>query len=76
MGDRGHRKGQLRVLGSPSARRTIIGTEGPRAGWPPGGGGGECVCGRDFVDVAEVPSSYISQGIRTKTGLQAPRANR
>jgi hypothetical protein len=33
VGDRGHRKGQLRVLGSPSARRT----KGPRTGGPPGG---------------------------------------
>jgi hypothetical protein len=35
VGDRGHRKGQLRVLGSPSARHT----KEPRTGGPPGGGG-------------------------------------
>jgi hypothetical protein len=33
VGDRGHRKGQLRVLGSPSALRT----KEPRTGGPPGG---------------------------------------
>jgi hypothetical protein len=39
VGDRGHRKGQLRVLGSPSALRT---TKEPRTGTggPPGGRGG------------------------------------
>ena len=41
MGDRGHRKGQLRVLGSPSARHT----KEPRTGGPPGGRG---VRGPDF----------------------------
>jgi hypothetical protein len=41
-GDRGrHRKGQLRVLGSPSALRT----KEPRTGGPPGGRG---VRGPDF----------------------------
>jgi hypothetical protein len=35
VGDRGHRKGQLRVLGSPSALRT----KEPRTGGAPGGGG-------------------------------------
>jgi hypothetical protein len=40
-GDRGHRKGQLRVLGSPSARHT----KEPRTGGPPGGRG---VRGPDF----------------------------
>jgi hypothetical protein len=39
---RGHRKGQLRVLGSPSA----LHTKEPRTGWPPGGRG---VHGPDFV---------------------------
>jgi hypothetical protein len=34
-GDRGHRKGQLRVLGSPSARHT----KEPRTGGAPGGAG-------------------------------------
>jgi hypothetical protein len=38
VGDRGHRKGQLRVLGSPSARHTN--TKEPRTGGPPGGGRG------------------------------------
>jgi hypothetical protein len=41
VGDRGHRKGQLRVLGSPSARRT----KEPMAG---GGGRGLGVRGPDF----------------------------
>jgi hypothetical protein len=41
VGGRGHRKGQLRVLGSPSARRT----KEPRTGGPPGGRG---VRGPDF----------------------------
>jgi hypothetical protein len=38
VGDRDHREGQLRVLGSPSARHT----KEPRTGGPPGGraGGG------------------------------------
>jgi hypothetical protein len=36
VGDRDHRKGQLRVLGSPSARHT----KEPRTGGPPGGRGG------------------------------------
>jgi hypothetical protein len=40
-GDRGHRKGQLRVLGSPSALRT----KGPMAREAPGGRGGR---GPDF----------------------------
>jgi hypothetical protein len=35
VGDRGHRKGQLRVLGRPSARHT----KEPRTGGPPGGRG-------------------------------------
>jgi hypothetical protein len=35
VGDRGHRKGQLRVLGSPSARHT----EGLWTGGAPRGGG-------------------------------------
>jgi hypothetical protein len=64
VGDRGHRKGQLRVLGSPSALRT----KEPRTGGPPGGRGEET---RFFF--AKVPS-YISEG--TKTGLRTPRANR
>jgi hypothetical protein len=37
VGDRGHRKGQLRVLGSPSALHTS--TKEPRTGGPPGGAG-------------------------------------
>jgi hypothetical protein len=41
VGGRGHRKGQLRVLGSPSALRT----KEPRTGGPPGGRG---VRGPDF----------------------------
>jgi hypothetical protein len=41
VGDRGHRKGQLRVLGSPSARHT----KEPRTGGAPGGRG---VRGPDF----------------------------
>jgi hypothetical protein len=65
VGDRGHRKGQLRVLGSPSARHTS--TKEPRTGGPPGGRGA------DPIFFAKVPS-YISEG--TKTGLQTPRANR
>jgi hypothetical protein len=36
VGGRGHRKGQLRVLGRPSARHT----KEPRTGGPPGGGAG------------------------------------
>jgi hypothetical protein len=59
VGGRGHRKGQLRVLGSPSALRT----KGPRTGGPPGGRG------PDFF--AKAPW-YISEG--TKTGLWARRA--
>jgi hypothetical protein len=43
VGDRGHRKGQLRVLGSPSA----LHTKEPRTGGPPG------VRGPDFL--AKVP---------------------
>jgi hypothetical protein len=65
VGDRGHRKGQLRVLGSPSARHT----KEPRTGGPPGGAGSP----RTRFVFAKVPS-YISEG--TKTGLQTPRANR
>jgi hypothetical protein len=65
VGDRGHRKGQLRVLGSPSARHT----KEPRTGGPPGGAGNP----RTRFFFAKVPS-YISEG--TKTGLQTPRANR
>ena len=65
VGDRGHRKGQLCVLGSPSARRT----KEPRTGGPPGGAGSP----RTRFFLAKVPS-YISEG--TKTGLQTPRANR
>jgi hypothetical protein len=42
VGDRGHRKGQLRVLGSSSALRT----KEPRTGGAPGGRG---VRGPDFV---------------------------
>jgi hypothetical protein len=42
VGGRGHRKGQLCVLGSPSALRT----REPRTGGPPGGRG---VRGPDFV---------------------------
>jgi hypothetical protein len=36
-GDRGHRKGQLRVLGSPSALRTKEPRTGGRRGAPGGG---------------------------------------
>jgi hypothetical protein len=43
VGDRGHRKGQLRVLGSPSASARH--TKEPRTGGPPGGRG---VRGPDF----------------------------
>jgi hypothetical protein len=65
VGDRGHREGQLRVLGSPSARHT----KEPRTGGPPGGAGSP----RTRFFFAKVPS-YISED--TKTGLQTPRANR
>jgi hypothetical protein len=54
VGDRGHRKGQLRVLGSPSARHT----KEPRTGGAPGGRG---VRGPYFF-FAKVPS-YISEDI-------------
>jgi hypothetical protein len=67
VGDRNHRKGQLRVLGSPSALRT----KEPRIGGAPGGRG---VRGPDFF-CAKAPS-YTSNGGNTKTGLRAPRANR
>jgi hypothetical protein len=64
VGDRDHRKGQLRVLGSPSARHT----KEPRTGGGTGGAGSPRA-----LFFAKVPS-YISGG--TKTGLQAHRANR
>jgi hypothetical protein len=57
VGDRGHRKGQLRVLGSPSARHT----KEPRTGGPPGGARSP----RTRFFFAKVPS-YISEG--TKSG--------
>jgi hypothetical protein len=69
VGDRGHRKGQLRVLGSPSARRT----KEPRTGGRGATGGAGARGPRTRFFFAKVPS-YISEG--TKTGLQAPRANR
>jgi hypothetical protein len=50
VGDRGHRKGQLRVLGSPSARHT----KEPRTGGPPGGRG---VRGPDYF--CESPFVHI-----------------
>jgi hypothetical protein len=67
VGGRGHQEGQLRVLGSPSARHT----KESRTGGAPGGRG---VRGPDFF-FAKVPS-YLSGGRGSKTGLQAPRANR
>jgi hypothetical protein len=54
VGDRGHRKGQLRVLGSPSARHT----KEPRTGGPPGGhrgGGGSA----DPIFFCESPFVHI-----------------
>jgi hypothetical protein len=66
VGDRGHRTGQLRVLGRPSARHT----KEPRTGGGPHRRGGESP---DPIFLAQVPS-YISEG--TKTGLRTPRANR
>jgi hypothetical protein len=65
VGDRGHRKGQLRVLGSPSARHT----KEPRTGGPPGGRG---VRGPDFF-LRKFLRTYLRVLI---TGLQTPRANR
>jgi hypothetical protein len=67
MGDRGHRKGQLRVLGSPSALRT----KEPRAGGPPGRRG---VRGSDFF-VRKSLDTYLGI-LKPACGLWAPRANR
>jgi hypothetical protein len=61
VGDRGHRKGQLRVLGSPSALRT----KKPRTGGPPGRGG-----------ESAGPFFFLRKSLGTKTGLRAPRAYR
>jgi hypothetical protein len=73
VGGRDHRKGQLRVLGSPSALRT----KEPRTGGPPPrppGGGGGVSWARFVVVVAKARPWYIPEG--TKTGLWAPRVNR
>ena len=56
VGDRGHRKGQLRVLGSPSARHT----KEPRTGGPPGGRG---VRGPDF---------FLRKSLRTYLRILKP----
>jgi hypothetical protein len=67
-GATGRRKGQLRVLGSPSVRRT----KEPRTGGPPGGRG---VRGPGFVFAKMSLRTYL-RSEDTKTGLQTPRANR
>jgi hypothetical protein len=59
---RGHRKGQMRVLGSPSALRT----KKPRTGRPPGGQGV-----REPEKKCKSPLIHIPEG--TETGLWAPR---
>jgi hypothetical protein len=64
VGDRGHRKGQLlRVLGARQPFRAPH--QGTQDRGATGGGRGRGVHGPDF---------FLSEG--TKTGLQAPRANR
>jgi hypothetical protein len=69
VGGRGHRKGQLRVLGSPSALRT----KEPRTGGPPGGAGSPRAR-FFFCESPLIHEQYIPAG--TKTGLRAPRAYR
>jgi hypothetical protein len=64
VGGRGHRKGQLRVLGSPSAPHT----KEPRTGGPPGGRG---VRGPDLFLRKSLVPWYIPGGTKTKTGLPA-----
>jgi hypothetical protein len=76
VGDRGHRKGQFRVLvlGSPGPVRAphLEGTQDRGAT----GGAGSPRQAADPIFFWRKPlrTSYISEG--TKTGLQAPGANR
>jgi hypothetical protein len=63
VGDRGHRKSQLRVLGSPSA----LHTKEPRTGGPPGGAGSPRVRFL-FCESPLIHTTYSS----TNTGLWAP----
>jgi hypothetical protein len=72
VGDRGHRKGQLRVLGSPSARhapRATHHTKAPRTPGPEGHrGGGESA---DPIFFCESPFVLRTRAAAASSGLLA-----
>jgi hypothetical protein len=71
VGGRGHRKGQLRALGSPSA----LSTKEPRTGGPPARGRGSA----DPFLFCESPLIHASgrlRALKPETGLRAPGASR